>query len=264
MRTDKDIAAAESLGPRFETDCYKWKTCVCSGKGLDGWYFHSNLVSLLKPHVVLRRNKKGERRPKKERTPLARRLLDEALLVLELTKEASGFAPAPSSRLSYSGIFREEGWGDAALADLPACRDDERESSGSDAVQTTRWFHMSFCNFRTYAFATLELEEAPEQPFRDRKVCVSHGSLFSDPALIHSRSVLTSPGHGLSVCVSFGKTKKPCRCKTWLLTSSKSLHWIRSPSSGFGRHGAFVLGQNLMILEIPEHSNSVCPQCGIS
>ena len=34
----------------------------------------------------------------------------------------------------------------------------------------TRWLHMSLCNFRNWEFASLEMEEAEDQPSPDKKV----------------------------------------------------------------------------------------------
>ena len=170
MRVERDVPApaadAASARGGGRTTCFKSKTCVCTGAGADAWHFHSNLVSLLKPHMTLRRNKKGEKRPRKERLPVARRLLEEALVVLELTREESGFAPDAAGPQAPHSTFSAEGWGMTATCEMPAAIEDRQETLGAQKL----WLHMSYCNFRSWNFATLELHEAADQPFRDKKV----------------------------------------------------------------------------------------------
>ena len=154
--------------------CQKCRTCVCSGVGAEAWHFHANMTSLLKPFLVVKRNKKGETRAKKERTPPARSLLEQGMLVLELTPSTSGFSPAPCAQLRYSGIFAHVGWGVVAAVDCEAEQEQAvlQDAGGASAAGPPgpRWFHISFCNFRTWTFALLELEKAAEQPFPDKIV----------------------------------------------------------------------------------------------
>ena len=71
-------------------------------------------------------------------------------MVLELEREPIGFAPAFSSEVSYSSIFRETGWRMVADSGPPALQVQDAEPPCE-----TRWLHMSFCNFRNWEFASL-------------------------------------------------------------------------------------------------------------
>ena len=103
--------------------CSILNLCMCAGAGQQAWFFHQNVVALLRPIL----------RAKKKIKPPARILVDEARLIVKLSS-------------SYS-------------SSLPDDFDPCDATSEPAKIPAALWFHISYINLTSYHFTVMPLRE---------------------------------------------------------------------------------------------------------
>ena len=146
----KDAGSISENGLPTESPCRKNLFCVCGNvkDGADAFYFHSKMISLLRPYLFAKREKapQGEDQNKQTSKPAkvqtkARKALSKAFLVLELRQTGLEQLPAIADPAFAS-------WAPRTPA---AC--------SVKAMQSKRlWFHIGYCNFKTMHWTGLRME----------------------------------------------------------------------------------------------------------
>ena len=141
----KDSGSVNENDVPTESPCRKNLFCTCGNvkDGADAYFFHAKMVSLLRPYLFAKREKRPKeedksKKPAKVQTK-ARKALSKAFLVLEL--RPTGLEQLP--------VIADQAFASWAPRTSPA---------GSSKSMQRLWFHIGYCNFKNMQWTGLKME----------------------------------------------------------------------------------------------------------
>ena len=168
LRFEADKTNMDHSSSWKPTLCFALGFCVCEGVGKQALFFHQNIISLLKPFVKARRQKKSEMtqeellRPKaktKSEKPKSRILMETGFLVMHLHTDDLDTAHANAESKSDDEESVSCQW--LAFA-----------ASRSQPIDSTReakshFLHISYTNYQTWHFSVTPLLPADDIAIRE-------------------------------------------------------------------------------------------------